>query len=768
MSEHQQTQQSKESKPTFQKQAIPIIQSPISNPASIIQRARINPKSLTPSDILQLQSTIGNRAVGRLLSEIRTLSKVQQVPIQRQEIPEEEEPLQGMFESKHEEETCLSCTQRQEIPEEEEPLQGKMSETIQRLEPEEEEKLQMKSIVQRQEISEEEEPLQGKMIETIQRQEIPEEEKPLKAKRENNTGMPDNLKAGVESLSGIDMNDVRVHYNSSKPTEVGALAYTQGTNIYVSPGQERHLSHEAWHVVQQAQGRVQATTQIQGVDVNDDVGLEQEADEMGAKFLSNTAQLQGAPEEQEILQGKFTPTKHTGQEQGRLQTKKSLSAPTRSDSVNISYRLVQRVLGPDLKVNDEVFDLLNPNEKKKINKVDDEKGRYELRDDPPKYDRTYLGPHELLTSDVGYYDPRYAVTPQDISPYQASLALNKKELGAYCNTPWKKMVETYPQFPGIDESDIGKFEYHFNMYMQEAVRSGITDDLLEYVGALMLQVKTESKQKLENLRSKKGIINKNEKLTFRDEVDWIIPSKGDQEEILQMLHSHTMKEMPEKLAKEIMPELIKVEGKEYGLGFHGTGRTPNTVINVHKGTSPRIRVDMAKLPDVSPFKKMNPQQHPALFRLGQKDNELFTTVSIATNFEASTDFPLIHTWKEGKSENTDDGKPKIWEEGGKTHSIITVFIVGIEKGFDTNAMQQSMRENSVGKYGEKATGPIELGNHYGYVVYERIHDGPTREDGHHFIPLKAMNLVDQSLLELHARVQTILGKMKVSGYHKGG
>ena len=52
--------------------------------------------------------------------------------------------------------------QRQEIPEEEEPLQGKMIGTIQRQELEEEEKLQMKSVVQRQEIQEEEETLQGK------------------------------------------------------------------------------------------------------------------------------------------------------------------------------------------------------------------------------------------------------------------------------------------------------------------------------------------------------------------------------------------------------------------------------------------------------------------------------------------------------------------------------------------------------------------------------------------------------------------------------
>jgi len=279
MPEHQQTQKSTESKTTSQKQAIPIIQAPISHPMAIIQRARINPKSLTPADVLQLQRTIGNRAVGRLLSEIGLIpSKAKQTPpvqrqelIQRQEIPEEE-PLQGKFES----------IQRQEIPDEEELLQGKF-ETIQRLEPKDEEKLQMKSVVQRQEISEEnDEPVQGKMIGTIQRQEIPEEE-PLQPKRENNTGMPDNLKAGVENLSGVDMSDVRVHYNSSKPAEVGALAYTQGTNIHVAPGQEKHLPHEAWHVIQQAQGRVKPTMQLKdGIPVNDDEGLEHEADEMGA------------------------------------------------------------------------------------------------------------------------------------------------------------------------------------------------------------------------------------------------------------------------------------------------------------------------------------------------------------------------------------------------------------------------------------------------------------------------------------------------------
>ena len=103
--------------------------------------------------------------------------------------------------------------------------------------------------------------------------------------RPNNTGMPDNLKSGIESLSGFSMDDVRVHYNSSKPATVQALAYTQGTDIHVAPDQEKHLPHEAWHVAQQMAGRVSPTTNINGMPVNDNAALEHEADVMGAKAV---------------------------------------------------------------------------------------------------------------------------------------------------------------------------------------------------------------------------------------------------------------------------------------------------------------------------------------------------------------------------------------------------------------------------------------------------------------------------------------------------
>lgn len=98
------------------------------------------------------------------------------------------------------------------------------------------------------------------------------------------TGLPQQLKSGVEALSGFNMGHVRVHYNSSKPAQLNALAYAQGSDIHIGSGQEGHLPHEAWHVVQQIQGRVKPSFQsADGVDINDEEALEREADVMGSK-----------------------------------------------------------------------------------------------------------------------------------------------------------------------------------------------------------------------------------------------------------------------------------------------------------------------------------------------------------------------------------------------------------------------------------------------------------------------------------------------------
>ena len=160
---------------------------------------------------------------------------------------------------------------------------------LQRVGLEDEEGFQMKTA--QLQSDEEEDTLQGKFEPTVQRVEDDAEGVQMKSdtvcqQKPNNTGLPDNLKAGVESLSGFSMDDVKVHYNSSQPATVQALAYTQGTDIHVAPGQERYLPHEAWHVAQQLAGRVEPTTEVGGMPVNDNIDLEHEADVMGARANS--------------------------------------------------------------------------------------------------------------------------------------------------------------------------------------------------------------------------------------------------------------------------------------------------------------------------------------------------------------------------------------------------------------------------------------------------------------------------------------------------
>lgn len=78
----------------------------------------------------------------------------------------------------------------------------------------------------------------------------------------NQTGLPDTPKEAMERESRLDLSDVRVHYNSPKPEQFQSLAYAQGNEIHISTGQEKHLPHEAWHIVQQKQGRVLPTLRL--------------------------------------------------------------------------------------------------------------------------------------------------------------------------------------------------------------------------------------------------------------------------------------------------------------------------------------------------------------------------------------------------------------------------------------------------------------------------------------------------------------------------
>lgn len=91
----------------------------------------------------------------------------------------------------------------------------------------------------------------------------------------DNAGLPQPVKREVEALSGMNMGHGHVHYNSTKLAQLHAHAYAQRAQIHLASGQERHLLHDAWHVMQQAQGRVRPTVQMKkNVAVNDDPSLE--------------------------------------------------------------------------------------------------------------------------------------------------------------------------------------------------------------------------------------------------------------------------------------------------------------------------------------------------------------------------------------------------------------------------------------------------------------------------------------------------------------
>ena len=162
-------------------------------------------------------------------------------------------------------------------------------------------------------------------------------------------GLPEPLKTNMEQHSGIDLSGVKVHRNSSQPARLDQQvnsnpevvqqhkteAFAQGENIHLAPGKDQHLAHEAWHVVQQKQGRVKPT---QSNGINDDPKLEKEADDMGAK-LSRSAPAQSLP-----LQRKCTTceSKPATQRKSTLLPMSALGAPIQRKCTACEAKAPQR------------------------------------------------------------------------------------------------------------------------------------------------------------------------------------------------------------------------------------------------------------------------------------------------------------------------------------------------------------------------------------------------------------------------------------------
>lgn len=203
----------------------------------------------------------------------------------------------------------------------------------------EEDELQMKSVMQRQEeeevqakpsapwiqqqpLEEEEEMIQPKpWVQTkaekqqgaakksspenwVQKQVIEEEEMQMKDSRQSTptngspggikTKLPADVRKKMEGAFDTDFRNVNIRRDSRNAARMSALAYTSGNEIHFSPGQYRPstvkgqelIGHELTHVVQQRAGKVISGRQFSFGRVNNDPALEKEADVMGKKAAS--------------------------------------------------------------------------------------------------------------------------------------------------------------------------------------------------------------------------------------------------------------------------------------------------------------------------------------------------------------------------------------------------------------------------------------------------------------------------------------------------
>ena len=107
-----------------------------------------------------------------------------------------------------------------------------------------------------------------------------------------NDSLPRDLQVNMENAFGADFSNVKIHKNSRQATELNALAFTQGEKIHFAPGEfnpnshsgRNLIGHEITHVMQQRNGIVNPTAVLgKGISLNNDQGLENEADSFGRK-----------------------------------------------------------------------------------------------------------------------------------------------------------------------------------------------------------------------------------------------------------------------------------------------------------------------------------------------------------------------------------------------------------------------------------------------------------------------------------------------------
>ena len=391
-------------------------------------------------------------------------------------------------------------------------------------------------------------------------------------KKENNTGLPDNLKTGMENLSGMSLDDVKVHRNSDKPAQLQAHAYAQGTDIHLGPGQEKHLPHEAWHVVQQKQGRVKPTMQMKGkVNVNDDAGLEKEADVMGAKALQAKTFQPGRLRGQELIANELP---HVVQQMGAAVRLVSQPAATESKHwTRGKTQIVQRKIIPqkDAESKESVEDL-----KKAYNTAWSYLWTSETAKKVCQYVNTL---NEDVTISVGAIDSDADAAKNIVrwNPHEKNVLLNKGQTEIFSRESPK--VET-TDIVGTNSAaltllhELGHIKQHYEarqVHAGEAVQ-GLIDDPVQKVGGhasikvvnqvdLLERIKGEVKTFIRGIKDVNTVsLMENDNVTVHERpTAKELGEKGRKEYLMSFGNAENYKEYYSEDAWKIVENLEKAE-----------------------------------------------------------------------------------------------------------------------------------------------------------------------------------------------------------------
>ncbi len=221
---------------------------PESSLAGLVQRARSDPRLLTPKDVLQLQRVGGNQAVAQMLAGMNPPQPVIQTKL-----------TVGAAGDKYEEEADRVAAQVMHAPAPAASIAQRQSEKDQ---------LQAKSLVDsitpliQRDPNKKDKPKTKPVANGTAFTPNADFEDRLATTRGNGKPLPKNTRDFMEQRFSTDFSKVRVHTDEKSAKlnqEIGAEAFTHGQDIYFGTGKQnvesnegkRLLAHELTHVVQQ-------------------------------------------------------------------------------------------------------------------------------------------------------------------------------------------------------------------------------------------------------------------------------------------------------------------------------------------------------------------------------------------------------------------------------------------------------------------------------------------------------------------------------------